>query len=63
MTSTKLMFLGVLLMLLGLAVNSGVTQFVVFRSIGSEATSALAYVAVTLYAVGLIVGVIGFFRS
>jgi len=44
-------------------VNSGVTQFVVFRSIGSEATSALAYVAVTLYAVGLIVGVIGFFRS
>ena len=63
MTSTKMMFLGILLMLLGLAVNSGVTQFVVFRSIGSEATGTLAYVAVTLYAVGFIVGVIGFFRS
>lgn len=62
MASTKIMFLGILLMLLGLALNAGATQFVVVRSIGPDATSTFAYVAVILFAVGFIVGVTGFFR-
>ncbi len=62
MTSTKLMFLGILLSLLGLAVNSAVVQFVAFRAVGSDALNALAYAAVALYLVGFTVGLIGFFR-
>lgn len=62
MTSTKLMFLGILLLLLGLAVNSAVVQFVAFRAVGSDVLNVLAYAAVALFLVGFIVGLIGFFR-
>lgn len=63
MTSTKLMFLGILVMLLGFALNSVVTQFVTFRAIGADAIGNLAYVAVALFAVGFVLGVFSFFRN
>jgi uncharacterized membrane protein YciS (DUF1049 family) len=62
MTSTKLMLLGILIMLLGLALNSAASQMVSFRVIGPDSTVGLAYFALAVFAVGFIVGVIGFFR-
>ena len=62
MTSTKLMLLGILLSLLGLAVNSAVVQYAAFRAVGSDALAVLAYAAVALFLAGFIVGLIGFFR-
>ncbi|HEU5439325.1 MAG TPA: hypothetical protein VFU88_08555 [Ktedonobacterales bacterium] len=62
MTSTKLMLLGILIMLLGLALNSAASEMVAFRVIGADSTVGLAYSALAVFAVGFIVGVIGFFR-
>ncbi len=62
MTSTKLMFLGILIMLLGFALNSVVTQFVTFRAYGQDVAGNLAYVAVALFVVGFALGVFSFFR-
>lgn len=63
-TSTKIMLLGMLIMLLGLALSSATAQFVEVRTIGFEAETSLAYGADALFVVGFIVGVIGlFFRN
>jgi hypothetical protein len=62
MTSTKIMFLGILIMLLGLAIASPTTQIVVIRSIGIDAATNLAYLASAIFAIGFILGLIGFFR-
>lgn len=62
MTSTKLMLLGILLSLLGLAVNSVVVQYTAFRALGFDALNTLSYAALVLFLAGFIVGVIGFFR-
>ena len=62
MNSTKIMLLGALIVLLGLAVNSVVSQFVVIRIFGLNPASSLAYIAVALYVVGFVIGVFGFFK-
>jgi hypothetical protein len=62
MTSTKLMFLGILLALLGLGVNSAAVQYVAFRAAGGSVLNILAYAAVALFVAGFVVGLIGFFR-
>jgi hypothetical protein len=63
MTSTKLMLLGILIMLLGLALVSVATRFVWVRTGGGiEDLIGLAYIAVALFAIGFMVGVFGFFR-
>jgi hypothetical protein len=62
MTSTKVMLSGILIMVLGLALDSAVVRLVMFRSISEEAVDNIAYIAVAVFAVGFIVGVIGFFR-
>jgi hypothetical protein len=63
MTSTKMMFLGVLIMLLGLALGSLATVFVLLRASAVDAVTISAYVAVALFAIGFVVGVIGLFRQ
>jgi hypothetical protein len=63
MSSTKLMFLGILVMLLGFALNSAVTYYVTLHGIGLDAAGNLAYVAVALFVVGFGLGVFGFFRT
>ena len=63
MASTKLMFLGILIMLLGLALVSAATQLVIFRAMGADSVTSLAYIAVAAFAVGLVIGLIGFFRE
>jgi len=62
MASTKLMLLGILLALLGLAVNSAVVQYAAFRTLGTDALNVLAPGAIALFLAGFIVGLIGFFR-
>jgi hypothetical protein len=62
MTSTKIMFLGILLMLLGLAFASATTQTLWFRTIGADTTTTLAYLASAIFVVGFIVGLLGFFK-
>ncbi len=62
MTSTKIMFLGILIMLLGLAFASAITQTLWFRTIGPDTTTNLAYIASAVFVVGFIVGLIGFFK-
>lgn len=62
MTSTKLMLLGILIMLFGFALNSAASEMVSFRVIGADSTLGLAYLALAVFAVGFVVGVIGFFR-
>lgn len=62
MTSTKIMFLGILIMLLGLAIVSPTTQLVVIRTVSLDATINLAYLASAVFVVGFILGLIGFFR-
>ena len=63
MTSTKVMFLGILIMLLGLALVSAATQLLVFRVMGAEAIASLEYFALAVFVTGFIVGVLGFFRE
>lgn len=62
MTSTKIMFLGILIMLLGLAIVSPTTQSVGIRTVGLDTTINLAYLASAVFVVGFIIGLIGFFR-
>ena len=62
MTSTKIMFLGILIMLLGFAIVSPTTQLVVIRTVSLDATTNLAYLASAVFVVGFIIGLIGFFR-
>ena len=61
MSATKVMFLGILIMLLGLALNSAALQFVEVRTIGFDAATNLAYGADALYVIGFLVGVAGLF--
>jgi hypothetical protein len=62
MTSTKLMFLGILIMLAGFALNSTVMYIVTVRVVSLDAALNLSYIAVALFVVGFVVGVVGFFR-
>ncbi len=62
MTSTKLMFLGILIMLAGFALNSTVMYIVTVRAVSLEAALNLANIAVAFFVVGFVVGVVGFFR-
>ena len=62
MTSTKVMLLGILIMLAGLAVDSTSTRVVTVSPIGIEGTTNLVYSAVALFVVGFVAGLIGFFR-
>lgn len=62
MTSTKVMFLGIPIMLLGFALVSAATQVVVFRAMGHDSPN-LAYAACAFFAVGFIIGVIGLFNK
>ena len=62
MTSTKIMCLGILLMLLGLAFASVTTQTLWFRTIGADTTTTLAYIASAVFVVGFIIGLIGLFK-
>lgn len=61
MSSTKMMFLGVLIMLLGLGLDSEPAQFVTERSMGFDVAANLVYVAAVLLVAGFIIGVIGLF--
>ncbi len=63
MTSTKTMLLGVLIMLLGLAVNSVTTQFIAFRTLGDAALASLAYIATFVFVAGFVICVFGLFRE
>lgn len=62
MTSTKLMFLGILIMLLGLALDSATVRVATYRSISLDAAGNLAYIGTAVFVIGFVVGVIGFFR-
>jgi hypothetical protein len=62
MTSTKLMFLGILIMLAGFALNSTVMYIVTVRVVSLDAALNLSYIAVAFFVVGFVVGVVGFFR-
>ncbi|HEX8981293.1 MAG TPA: hypothetical protein VF792_00865 [Ktedonobacterales bacterium] len=62
MTSTKLMLLGILLSLMGLAVNSVVAQYAAFRVLDTDALNVLDNAAIARFLAGFIVGLIGFFR-
>ena len=61
MSATKVMLLGILIMLLGLALNSAAAQFLEVRAIGFDGATNLAYGADTLYVIGFLVGVAGLF--
>ena len=61
--STKLMLLGILVMLSGFALNSVVTYIVTIRVLGLDIAGSLVYAAVALFVVGFILGVLGFFRN
>lgn len=63
MTSTKFMLLGVLVMLLGFALDSATVRLIEFRTVGAEMAGNLAYIAAALFVIGLVIGVVGFFRS
>ncbi len=63
MTSTKMMFLGILIMLMGFALVSATTQMITFRIIGSSSIPGLEYIASAVFVGGFIVSVIGFFRK
>ncbi len=63
MTSTKLMWMGILIILLGLALNSVTTQLIAFRTIDADTTLSIAYIASALFVIGFVIGVIGFFRG
>jgi hypothetical protein len=58
-----MMLLGVLIMLLGLALNSVTTQFITFRTLGSDALDSLTYIASATFVVGFVIGVVGLFRE
>lgn len=62
MNSTKMMLLGILIMLLGLALDSGTARLVEFRSVDHVVVADIAQIAGTLSVVGFVVGVVGFFR-
>ncbi|HEX9414786.1 MAG TPA: hypothetical protein VF916_14870 [Ktedonobacterales bacterium] len=62
MTSTKVMLLGILIMVSGLALDSAIVHFVTVRAMGFDAADNLAYIAAAVFVVGFIVGVVGFFR-
>ncbi|WIG58194.1 MAG: hypothetical protein OJF49_000939 [Ktedonobacterales bacterium] len=63
MASTKMILLGILIMLVGLGLVSATTQIVAFRVIGADSTTGLAYLALGVFVADLIVGVVGFFRK
>ena len=63
MTSTKIMALGILIMLLAFALVTATSQLIVFRAIGGDSLLGLAYLASFIFVVGFVVGVIGFFRE
>ena len=62
MASTKLVFLGMFIIVVGLAVNSATTYFVSVRTAGLDTAQSLAYVACSLFVIGFVVGVIGLVR-
>lgn len=63
MTSTKVMYLGILIMLMGFALVSAATQLVMVKALGVFDPTPIAYIASALFVIGSIVGVIGFFRQ
>ncbi len=62
MTSTKLMLLGILIMLVGFALDTATFRAITYSSLGADAGSSLFYVAAVIFVIGFVVGVIGFFR-
>lgn len=60
MMSTKLVLLGIFIIVVGLAVNSATTHFVSIGTIGYNAAQGLGYVAFALFVIGFVVGVTGF---
>ena len=62
MTSTKLMLLGILIMLAGLAVDSVIVRELALRSSGIDAANNLGNIELAVFAVGFVIGLIGFFR-
>ncbi|HEX6799054.1 MAG TPA: hypothetical protein VF116_15200 [Ktedonobacterales bacterium] len=60
MTSTKLVLLGIFIIVAGLAVDSATMHFVSIGTIGFDAAQSLGYVALGLFVVGFIVGAAGF---
>ena len=60
MMSTKLVLLGIFIIVVGLAVNSATTHFVSVGTMGYGAAQSLGYVAFGLFVIGFIVGVVGF---
>lgn len=62
MTSTKLVLLGIFLIVVGLAVNSATRYFasVGTLELGLNTLQSLGYVAFGLFVIGFIIGVIGF---
>ncbi len=67
MTSTKLMLLGILLVLLGMATNVAVVQYAVLHGVSFltlfQTYNVLVYGAIALFVAGFIVGLIGFFHN
>jgi hypothetical protein len=62
MTSTKLMLLGILIMLAGLAVDSVIVRELALRNSGIDAANSLGNIELAVFAVGFVIGLIGFFR-
>ena len=63
MRSTKLMLLGILLMLLGVSLAIGLAQAIALRlGIPFNAINSLPIVATIVILVGFIVGLVGFFQ-
>lgn len=62
MASTKLVLLGIFIIVVGLAINSAARYFasVGTLGLGLNALQSLGYVAFGLFVIGFIVGVIGF---
>lgn len=63
MNSTKIMLLGILIMLLAFALVTATTRLIAFRVIGADSLISLAYLASLMFVIGFVVGVIGFFRE
>lgn len=64
MKSTKLMLLGALIMLLGVGLMLGMTQFVAMQvGIAVSLASNFAYAGVGVVLLGFVVGVAGFFAK
>lgn len=63
MRSTKLMLLGILLMLLGVSLGIGIMQAIALRiGISFDAINSLPIVSAIIIIAGFIIGLVGFFQ-